>query len=426
MNVTENKLPKSQIELAFELSTEEVKPYLEKAARKIANEREFPGFRKGKATYDIIKQNLGEMAIYQRALDLIVVDTYFKEIADRNIETIGYPSIDIVKLAPENPIIYKAVADLMPTVEACDYKAMSVEKKKISVDKDQVDKVVNNLRKFQAKETLEDRPAKAGDKVEVDFDVFQDNVPIEHGKQQKYPLVIGEEKMIPGFEDNLIGMKAEEEKTFGLSFPKDYHNKMLQGKKCEFKVKMNNVYKYELPELNDEFAKSLGMESLEKFNSQIEQNLRDEASQKEEQRVEIEMLEKLVDRSKFSDIPEKLVNHELDKMIGELEANIAREGMVFDDYLKSINKDIGQMKIDFTPQALKRAKLSILTREVAKKENISVSEKELAEEIEKTKKMYADNPEIIKNLETEGYKQYIENVLANRKVIEVLKAYIIK
>ena len=421
------KLEKNQVEITVEVASEELQPYLEKAAKKLSEHHKIEGFRPGKAPYEIIKQRLGEMTIYKEALEIIVQKSYFDILEKENLEVISQPKIDVEKLAPGNPIIYKATAALLPKVEMPDYKIIKVKRKEIQVEEKQIDEVLGNLRKMQAKETLVERESKKGDKVELDFTVSQAGVVIENGAHKKYPVILGENKMIPGFEDQILGMKKGEEKEFKLKFPKEYYMKSLADKESEFKVKLLAVYQIDLPELDDKFAQTLGQfKTLEEIKNQIKKNIGEEAKIKEEQRLEIEILEKLIEKSKFDDIPDLLVDSEAHKMIHELKDNLTQQGIKFDDYLSNLKKTPDQLKLDFTPQAVKRVKTALITRQIAEQEKIEVYDDEIEKEIELTSKMYPNNPEMQKNLESEGFKNYIRNVLTNKKVVALLKKHCVE
>ncbi|MDO8669669.1 MAG: trigger factor [Candidatus Buchananbacteria bacterium] len=428
MKSTVKKLDKSQVEITVEVSTLELQPYLQKSADRLAKEIKIEGFRPGKAPYDIIKQKVGEMGILQESIDDIISATYYEVLKEQKIVTIGQPKIDIEKLAPGNDFVYKATAAVLPQVKIGDYKKIKIKQAETKIADDQVDKVLADIRKMQATEKLVERAAKSGDKVEINFEVFIDKVPIEKGQQQKYPAVIGENKFIPGFEEKLVGLKAGEEKEFELKFPEKYFEKKMAGKNAEFRVKCNSVYEIELPKLDDEFAKSISsgkFKTIAEVKSNILENLKAEESGKQEQKAELEMFDKLVAISDFEEIPDILIDNEAHKMVHELEHNISDQGFNFEDYLKSLNKTEDNLKEEFKPQAEKRVKVSILTREIYLQEKFEVRDDEIEMEIEEMIKSYPANPEVRKQLETETYKDYLKNILGNRKVIDFLKKEII-
>lgn len=415
------KLPKNEVEITVTIPHEELKKFLEKAATQISQSTKIEGFRPGKASLDVIKRRVGEMKLYEEAAALAVQKSYIEIAMEAKLEPLGSPKVDFVKLAPDNDFVYKATVALIPEVKLGDWKTIKVKEKEIKIEADQIEKVIKEVQESRAKETLEKKAAEKGDKVEVDFEVFRDNVPIDGGTQKKYPLVIGSQHFIPGFEENLISLKENEEKEFELNFPKEYHNKNLAGKPAKFKVKVLAVYKRELPEINDEFAKSLGQESLAKLKEQIEHNMEHEKHHEEEERVERELLDKIIDNSEIAEIPDILITSETNKMIQEMESNLGMQGVPFADYLKHLNKTIDQLKLDFAPQALKRVKGALIMRQIFFTEKIETTEAEIDQELEKYKAMYKQNPELIKQLNTPEYRDYVSNLLGNNKVMNLLK-----
>ena len=416
------KLPKSQVEISVTIPFAELKPFIDQAVEKLSQQTKIEGFRPGKVPFEILKKRIGEMKILEEGAALAVEKSYIEIATKEKLEPLGSPKIDFEKLAPANDFVYKATVNLIPEVKIGDYKSVKVKEKEIRVSDEDINKIIEEVRNQKANEVLEDKPAEKGDRVEIDFDIFRDNVPIDGGAQKKYPLIIGSNMFIPGFEDNLIGLKANEEKEFELKFPEKYHNANLAGKPAKFKVKVLAVYKRTLPELNDEFAKSLGIETIAKLKEQVHHNVEHEEHHKEEERVEIEMLEKLIDKSQFGELPDILITAEVNKMLQELESNITRQGLKFDDYLKHLNKTTEQMKLEFVPQAIKRVIGALLTRAIFLQEKMEIPESEVDQEIEAAGKMYQQYPDMLKNLKTPEYRDYIRNMIGNRKVMDFLKS----
>lgn len=418
---TINKLPKSQVEITVTISFDELKPFIEKATQQLSEQTKIDGFRPGKVPLEILKKKVGEIKILEEAAALAVEKSYVEIATKEKLEPLGSPQIGFEKLAPDNDFVYKATVNIIPEVKISDIKSVKIKEKEIVVKDEDINKIIEEVRNQKATEVLENKPVEKGDRVEIDFDIFRDNVPIEGGAQKKYPLIIGSNIFIPGFEEQLLGLKTNEGKEFELIFPEKYHNTNLAGKPAKFKVKLLAVYKRTLPELNDDFAKGLGIESMAKLKEQIEHNVEHEEHHKEEERVEIEMLEKLIDKSQFGEIPDVLINAEANKMLQEMETNISRQGLKFDDYLKHLNKTTEQMKLEFTPQAIKRVKGALLTRAIFLAEKMEIPESEVDLEIESAGKMYQQYPDMLKNLQTPEYRDYIRNMIGNRKVIDFLK-----
>ena len=418
---TIKKLPKSQLEITVTIPTAELQPFVERATTELSQQTKIEGFRPGKVPAEILKQKVGEMRIYEEAAALAVEKSYVEIGLKEKFEPLGSPHVDFEKLAPDNDFIYIATVNLIPEVTIGDYKSIKIAEKEIKITDEQINKVIDDLRNLRATEILENKIIENDDKVEVDFDILRDKVPIDNGAQRKYPMVVGSGHFIPGFEEQLLGLKAGENKEFNLTFPEQYHNKNLAGKEVQFKVKIINVYKRTLPEANDDLAKSLGAENMDNLKQQIEHNLEHEEHHKEEERIEIELINQLIAKSRFGEIPDILINAEVNKMIQEMESNLAMQGLKFDDYLKHLSKSLEQLKLEFVPQAIKRVQGALLLRALFFQEKMEITEVEIDQEIEMAGKMYQANPELLKNLKTPEYREYIRNSLGNNKVINFLK-----
>ncbi|MBT4209622.1 MAG: trigger factor [Candidatus Komeilibacteria bacterium] len=426
MKITKKDLEKNQVKLSIEVSLDEMKPHLEKAAEKMSKNSKLPGFRPGKAPYELVKNKFGEMAIYQEALDMIVNDSFYKAITREKVESVGQPEINIEKIAPGNPLSYTAIVALLPKVTLGEWQTLKVKKKKIEANDEDINKTLEQLQNMQVKESAVDRAAKKGDKIEVNFEVLIDKVVIEGGKNPKYPMVIGEGRMIPGFEDQIIGMKKDDKKEFELNFPKEYFKENLAGKLATFKVKLLSVANRELPKLDDELAKLMGMESMAKLKEQLSQNIKQDKEAKEKQRAEGEAIEAIVKQAKIEDIPEKLIDSEVHKMSHELEHSITQQGMDMAGYLKSINKTQEDLKKDFRPQAEERIKAALAMRQISQEEKIKIDDKEIDEEIKKETEKYKDNEEAMKNITHPNYRQHIANVITNQRIIDLIAQKVIK
>ncbi len=434
MKIDKKVLPKQQLEIQVELTIDELRPFIEATLEEIGKTKTIKGFRPGKAPKEMVMKEVGEMKIYQYAANDAIAKTYYDFLETEQLETVDQPSIEVIKLAPGNDFVFKATVSLLPKVELCDYTKIKVKAiPEIKIEDTEVNKVLEDLRKMRAKEILEDKAAETGNKVELDFNTYIDNVPIEGGQAQKHWVIIGEQHMIPGFEEALVGLKKGDEKEFELEFPKNYHEKRLAGQKATFKVKIHGVYKIELPELNEEFARALGMKDFESLKKSIGNNMKREKENRETQKQELELIEKLIEKCKFDEIPEVLINDETHKMLHELEDNVANQGMKFDDYLSHMKKTESELRLDFVPDAIKRVKTALAIRAIAKQEKIEVSHDEIHEELDKIIASYKLNPayageveRIEQNLHSHETHHYITNILTNRKTLTKLKELVTK
>lgn len=428
MNVTKKELEKSQIELTVELTVEELKPYVKLGAEKVSKEVKIDGFRPGKIPYDVLKAKIGEQSIIEEGARIAINKTIDKVIKENMKEgqAVGQPQINITKLAPENPLEYKIIFAIIPEIKLGDYKNAKVKVKIEEVKDEEVTKTLDHLRESGVKEAIVDREAKEGDKILVDIQMFLDKVPIESGQGKGVAIIIGKDYVVPGFDKNLIGAKKGDERDFSVHYPADHHMANLSGKMVEHKVKINEVYSRELPELNDEFASKFGIKKIDELKDNIKKNLEMEKKQKGEQKAEIEMLDKIIKNSKFGDIPQLLIDNESHTMIHELEHGITQQGGKFEDYLGSIKKTREQLTLDLLPDAIKRVKSALVIREIALVQKIEVSEKEISEKQEELIKQHKGYEKVETRVKEPGYRAYLQNTLVNKKVIDKLKKWNVK
>lgn len=424
MNVIKKDLTKSQIELAVELSVEEFRPYIKRGAEKVSREVKIEGFRPGKVPYEVLKQKIGEMTILEEAARIAVNKTIEVAIKE-NVQgqPIGQPKVDIIKIAPNNPMEYKVTLAMLPEVKIGDYKNAKVKLKKAEIKDEEVEKIVRDLQEMKVKELIEEREVRDSDKVVVDIQMFLDKVPIEGGQNKDTAIIIGKNYIVPGFDQKLLGAKKGGKREFSLPYPADYHMKNLAGKIVEFVVTIKEVYKRELPKLDDIFAQGFGAKKMVELKDNIRKSILSQKKRESEQATEKEMLEKIMEKSRFGDIPEMLVDHEVKTMIAELEQIIESQGGKFEDYLSSINKTRDQLTLDLLPEAVKRVKVSLLIREVAVLEKVKVGAEEAENYIKEMKKHYQKDKGLSEKINTLEYKNYVLNILTSRKVVDKLREW---
>lgn len=428
MKVIKKDIGKSQIKLTVEVPKEKVEEGLEKAYLQLAPSVKIPGFRPGKAPKFMIIQEIGHGKLHARTMEILMPETYFEAIKQEKIAPIAKPQVEVKKFAPGNPFEYEATVAVMPEVKLPDYEKIKIGRKEAKVEQGQIDMVLNDLAKKHAKLSPKEKDGKSekGDWAEIDFDVSVDGKIIEGGQSKNYPLIIGDNIFVPGFEDHIIGLAEDEEKEFELTFPKDYFKKELSGKKANFKVKVNKIQSVELPEMNDEFAKKAGeSKSIDELRENIKKDLEKRTEASIRQAEEGEIIKSIVEKTRVG-IPDILIDEEVGGMTRELEQRLSSRGLGFDQYLAHLKKTKEELERDMRPEAEKRIKISLVLFEVSKKENVKIDENEIKEEIKRIKKT-PDMPEEDKaKLETESNKRYIENVLRNKKTIERLRKLIIK
>ncbi len=420
MNIQEETLPQSQVSLTIERPNEDLQPFLEQAATRLSAKSPLAGFRPGKAPYEVSKSRFGEEALYQEALQDVIMTSLSEAIKEQAIAFIGQPQIDIETYTASQPLKFKAILTLMPTVKVGDWQNLKVEKKIASITEDELMKAIQRFADWQAKEAAIDRPAKLQDKAIINFEVSVDNVVIEGGKADKYPLLLGSATMIPGMEEQIIGMKAGEKKEFDLTFPDPYYQPHLAGKPAHFKVEMVTVMERLLPEMTEDWAKEMSGKSMADWKEELKKSLLQEQQLDLDRRWEQDSIEKIISLSTFSPIPELLIKDETAKMVRELQQSVEQRNLSWSDYLQSLKKDETQLKTDFKPQAEIRVKAALILRQLAQDQVVKVTTEEVDAALALERERYKDNAEIMKILTGHDYRHYLENTLAHQKVMQII------
>jgi trigger factor len=420
MNTTVKPLEKSQVELKVTIPYEKVEPFLDRAAEEFSKELHFKGFRPGKAPRKLVESRIGTQALLEEAVNIGMPKFYTDAITKENIEAIGMPKVSVNKLAPDNDIEFTATVSIMPEITLPDYRKITVAKEEKEVGDSDVQKTLDYLQKSRATYNHVEREAQKNDRVTVDFQMKQGNVELEDGNYTDHPVTIGEGQIVKGFEDQLIGLKKDATKTFSITFPNDHFKKEIAGKPVDFTVIMKKVEEVKLPELNDEFAKSLGQfTTLDELKTKLKENIKKEQGDKERERIEKEILEKISEQTKVS-MPEVIIESELENAVGEIKQQVESMGGKFADYLVSVKKSEDDLRNDLRPAAKKRAKAGLIIREIAKKEDINATTEEITAEVNKYLLQYQGNPEVKKQVTSLEFKEHIDRVLRNRKVLDML------
>jgi trigger factor len=419
------KNPKSTVTAVITVAPADYAKHMEAAATRLSQRAAIHGFRPGKAPYNIVKQQLGEVRILEEAMQSIVEKNFFQVVQTEKLETIGMPQITIEKFAPGNDLVFKAEVALLPEVKLADIAKIKVEKKAVTVSKEQLDETINHLRKMQGKEVLKDGAAGKDDKIVVDFDMFIDNVAIEGGQAKNHQIYLNEPHYIPGLAEQLVGLKKDAAKEFKLKFPKEHYQKNFAGKDVDIKVKANEVYTLEYPEINEEFAKALGQKSLEELRNLLTANISKEEEKKETERVEVAILDQVIEGSTFGEIPEVLLNAEKQKIFYELKQGLEERGISVEQYLNDIKKTEKELQDGFAEQADKRAKAALISRAIAKENNLAVEESELSAEVDAIRAAYPNNPTVEENLKRKEVLDTVASTIQNRKVMAWLKEKIV-
>lgn len=428
------KTSSTKITVTVRVPWTELEPTLPKAAEAISADMEIEGFRKGRAPHDIVKQTIGEFKILEEAARMNISANFEKllkeiketEYKEQSFEPIGEPHIAITKLASGEKLEYKITLFLLPTLELPDYKAIAKKiasgRKTPEIAEKEIESAVSWLRESRAKVITVNRPAQKGDRVEIDFSTLHGGVPLEGGESKNHPVTIGENKLMPGFEENLVGMSAGEEKTFSLTAPADYHEKSIAGKTLEFAVKMKSAGERTMPEWDDAFARSLGnFSSVSDVIENIRTGLLAEKEERERERVRMEIVD-VIAKDTRADIPEPLIARELEKMTGELEHSIERMGLKFSEYLDHIKKTPESLRQEWQPDAERRVKIALVLREIARRENIQPSGSDIDEAAKRTAAHQGLTEEDLQALDHDAFREYNRGIARNEKVFQLLES----
>lgn len=376
MNVTSQKLPKSQIKITVELTPEEWQKYREQAIRKISGEANLPGFRKGHIPEKVLIEKFGEQAIMAETIDIALPQTYMQTIQQEKVQPLAQPEVNIVK---ENPFTYEATLSVMPEVEVKAITKLGVKKKEIKVTKKEVDEMIEIFREQLAQKKEVDRKAKKGDTVVIDFQGFdQDGVARDGMQSKNHPIEIGSGSMIPGFEDELVGLKKDEEKSFQITFPKDYHVSNIAGKKFRFEVKVQAVEEKVLPEVNEAFVKNLTgtKKPVEELRTEIEDAIKARKANEQRQEQENALLE-AVEKATKGDLPDLLIDEEVEYLIDTIKMEGLQQGITWENHLTHLKKTEDELKKDLREQAEKQVRTRLGIQGFLEKENITASKKDI-------------------------------------------------
>jgi trigger factor len=419
MKITSEKLAKAEVKLTVELTELEMENYYQKALEKLASQINVKGFRPGKVPHEVAEQQLEKGYIMAHAIDLAIPPTYIESVKQEKIEPIAQPKVTVVK---DTPLKYEALIPVYPEVKVKDYKKIKLEKQKVEVTDAQVEEEVQHFRGYHATYTeVTDRPAKTGDRVEIDFNGFDETgVPLEGTTSKNHPMVLGEKTFVPGFEENLEGMKVGEEKEFTVTFPKDYFHKPFQSKPVKFKVKLNRLEERHLPELNAEFIKKVAGKDLSEaeFRAEVKSNLLKSREQEEQSRLESQLLEKIRDNTEV-DLADSLVDEEIHFIIDEIKENAANRGINWEDFLKATGKTEQQLHEEKKTDAEKRLQLRFGVQELFKLEKIDASDEDLEKAFSDEMKILASMNYEPKIEEQEMLKIRLKNKIKLEKLIAV-------
>lgn len=428
MNTSVEFLPGSRAKLSVSVAYEEFDPFVEKAVKKVSETTKIPGFRPGHVPRPILMQHVSEQHLLEEAASLALATFYTKAVLNEKLETIGRPEIHIMKLAPMNPFEFTAEVTLLPAVSIPEKyrEAVKGTPPAVEVSDSDVDEVLDTLRKRRATTASIEKAIATGDIAQIDFAITVDGAPLDGGSATDYELEIGSNAFIPGFEEQLVGLKKGDVKEFDLTFPATYHRVELQSKPAHATVTIKDVLAVSLPELNDTFAALVGaFQSMDDLRVKIRENLLAERTEIEMEKFDLALVEQLLAKSSI-EVPELLIESELTRMQSELEMRLKEQGMEFDHWLESLKKSKEEVMKDWRPQAIKRVQTGLILREIAKREEVNPSPEEINAEVDKQLLRYQGQKDMVRYFQSEEYKDYARSILKNRMVFEALRTWAAK
>lgn len=427
MKLTTNRVDKKTVEITVEAGNDKLKKGLEQAYKDVAKKVNIPGFRKGKVPKKILINNFGMEFFLEEAANHILPEIYeevLNTVEEENMP-LGRPQIEMIQLEEDKDFIFKIKADAKPQFEIGEYKGIELEKTEVSVSEEEVQKELERLQeKHSSLEVVpEDAKVKDGDTILLNFKGMVDKVPFEGGTAEDYNLQVGSKSFIEGFEEQLIGLGLNEEKTIQVKFPEEYHSPDLAGKDAEFEVKVTEIREKKLPELNDEFADNTSeFATLAELKEDLKKNITEAKEAKANAELKATAVEKVAANFDI-EIPQAMVETQIDAFIQNMEMNMARQGLSLNQYLEYTNEKIEDLRGKYQADAETAVKNSLVLEAIAKNENIEITDEDLEKEYARLAEMYKKEVSEIKDLlEKSGEKENMINSMKSDKAVDLIIA----
>lgn len=421
MNSKVEKLENNKVKIEITVPAAEFEVGIDKAFKQNASKINIAGFRKGKAPRSIIEKMYGKEIMFEDAFNIVAPDAYDRAIDENKLETVSKPEVDITQIESGKDLIFTVEVYVKPEVKLGDYKGLKIEKKVYNVEDTDIDAEIEAMRNKNARViTVEDRALENNDISNIDFEGFVDNVPFDGGKAENFELTIGSGQFIPGFEEQLVGMRIAETKEINVKFPDEYHSKELAGKDSMFRVTLNSIKTKEVPALDDEFVKDVSeFDTLDELKADIKNKMEERNANRSKVELEDELFKTVANNAEI-DIPEPMIEHEVEHMVSEYNWRLQMQGMNLDTYLKMLNQDIDTFKAQFKETATERVKVQLTIEKISEVEKIEADETAVNEKIAKMAENYGQSVEdFSKNLREED-KKYIAEEAKVQKVADFL------
>ena len=421
MSVQVEKLEKNMAKLTVEVPAEEVEKAIQAAYLKEKNKISMPGFRKGKVPRAMIEKMYGAAVFYEEAANILIQDNYAKAMEESKEDIVSRPTIDVVQIESGKPFIFTAEVAVRPEVTLGKYKGVQVTKIDTTVTDEEVEAALEKEQQKNSRTvTVTDRPVQTGDTAVIDFEGFVDGVAFEGGKGENHPLEIGSHSFIEGFEDQLVGHNAGEEVEVNVTFPEKYQAAELAGKPAVFKVKINEIKTKELPELNDEFAQDVSeFDTLAEYKEDLRKHLEVSKENDAKRAKEDEAIKKIIDKSTM-ELPDAMIDTQCENMINEFAQRISQSGLTMDQYMQFSGMTIDGLKEQVRPEAITRIQSSLVLEQIAKEENIEVSDDEINAEVEKMAAQYGMEADKLKEYLGDAEKESMKRDLAITKAVDLI------
>ncbi|MBD1371816.1 trigger factor [Hazenella sp. IB182357] len=422
MKASWEKTEKNTGILTVETDEQAVVDALNQAFKKVVKKVNVPGFRKGKVPRSLFEQRFGVESLYQDALDILLPVAYEEAVKETEIFPVDRPEIDIEQLEKGKTLIFKATVTVKPEVTLGEYKGLEVPEKDFTVTAEAVEEELTNMQKQQGQlEVVESGAVENGDRVIIDFAGSVEGVAFEGGTAEQYTLEIGSGSFIPGFEDQMIGMNLGDEKDIEVTFPEEYHVEDLAGKPAVFKVKLHEIKRLNLPELDDEFAQDVSeFDTLEELKADTEKKLQEKAEKEKESYIRNELVEKAAQNAEV-EIPEVMIESETEQMLNQFAQQLSYQGLNLEMYAQFTGQDQEQLKEQFKGDAEKKVRANLVLEAIGKAENLEPSTEDIDQEMEDmAQQMSRDVEEIRKLVDAQGALESIKDQLRMKKTIDLL------
>ena len=418
-----NQLEGNKVELKVEIEAERVNEALEQAYKKVVKDIDISGFRKGKVPRKVLEARYGKEILHKDALDILIPQGYSEALEETGIEPIDQPDIKDFHIKEDEPATFTAEVEVKPEVELGQYKDLEIEKEEAEVTDEEIQEEIDRVRNQHSQLVASDKEiVEDGDFVIIDFEGKKDGEKFPGGSAEEYSLEIGSNTFIPGFEEQLIGAKVGDELELNITFPEDYNAKDLAGEEVVFDVEIKEIKEKQLPELDDEFAKEVSdYETFEEYKESIKERLQENKKERTEREYENNLIETASGNAQV-DVPEKMVEDELNKMFQNFAQSVSQQGMDVQDYLDYMGTDEEGWKEQNKENAEKRTRSNLVLEAIAEEEDIEISEEEIEEQINEIAESNDQDPEQIKAfLQMQGQLNGLKDGLKMQKTIEFLK-----